>query len=77
MVDSRTYSIHDRPMAAKTKPRSKQTGSVNLHITLPAELVAALDHCVAEQTRADVWPKPTRTDLIRNALTEAVKSWKK
>lgn len=50
---------------------------MNLHITLPAELVAALDARVAEQTQEDVWPKPTRTDLIRNALTGAVKSWKK
>ena len=64
-------------MAAKTKSRAKQTGNVNLHITLPAELVASLDKKVEECTHAETWPKPTRTDLIRNLLVEGVRSWTK
>ena len=64
-------------MAAKRKQRGKQTGNVNLHIMLPAELIAALDVRVDEYAASEMWPKPSRTDVIRNALTETVKSWKK
>lgn len=64
-------------MAATTKPRAQKTGYVNLHVIVPAELIAALDEKVAEYAKGEIWPKPTRTDLIRNIFTEAVKSWKK
>lgn len=60
-------------MAAKRKPRGKQTGNVNLHIMLPAELVAALDARVDEYAAGETWPKPSRTDVIRNLLTQAIK----
>jgi len=30
-------------MAAKRKPRGKEIGNVNLHIMLPAKMVAAFD----------------------------------
>lgn len=63
-------------MAAKTKPRGQKTGNVNLHVMLPAELLAALDEKVAEYAKSEKWPKPSRTDLIRNVLTEAVNLWK-
>lgn len=64
-------------MAAKRKPIGKQAGNVNLHIMLPAEMIAALDARVEEYAAGETWPKPSRTDVIRNILKEAVKSWAK
>ena len=63
-------------MAAKTKARTQKTGNVNLHVMLPVELLSALDEKVAEYAKGGTWPKPSRTDLIRNVLSAAVKHWK-
>ena len=49
---------------------------MSLHIKLPVELIAALDVLVDKYAAGETWPKPSRTDVIRNLLTEAVKSRK-
>jgi hypothetical protein len=58
------------------KPKAPDpTKLVSLHINLPANLVAALDARAAELAASDTWPKPTRTDVIRNMLVEQAKNW--
>lgn len=50
---------------------------VDVHVKLPTELAEQLDREVARRSEGSVYPKPNRSDLIRDVLLEASKSWGK
>ena len=55
--------------------KSKPSRVVDVHLHLPAELVAALDARVEALASGATWPRPSRTDLIRNLIAEAAAQW--
>ena len=55
--------------SAKATP----TGLVNINLRLPEDLLAEIDQRVESANAAGRWPKVTRTDWMREALSQAVK----
>lgn len=54
-------------------PAPKRAALADLHVRLPAKLLAAVDARVRTMNAAGRWPRVTRTDLLRQVIQEAVK----
>lgn len=62
-------------LATVPKPKSPapSTGSTQINLKLPEELLEAIDGWVADINRERPWPKMTRSDVIRIVMGWAAK----